>query len=704
MSTLPGSIDANPMLDRWIGFDTPARVTIRSGKVELGQGTVTAIAAIAAGELGVTLDQIEIVAGDTRTAPDEGYTAGSLSLEQGGLAMRWAAASARMLFTDAAAKALGGDARDIIVEDGVFSLQGRNVGVDYWSLAPRVDLARSMKELPAPRMSGAVFASGAVPRLDLPAKLTGAGFIHDIVLPDMHFGRVLRPPHPAARLQSFDPAPVEAMPGVRCVVMNGSFVGVVATRDELALKAVTKAATLATWRNLSELPQDSVGNEWLEDMQGADVTLVDEPAITPAAQLVSASYSRPYLAHASIGPACAIAQWNGRALSVWSHTQGVYQLRGAMARALGVDVSDIDIAHAQGAGCYGHNGADDVALDAALLARAAGVPVMCQWTRSEELSSGPFGAAMRVDVEAGLDASGRISHWRETIVSPPHVARPTTTTTGVSLLAAQHLANAFEPAPPGYLPQPSGTGDRNAVPIYDVGARHIVHRRLPQGPLRSSALRALGAHCNVFAIESMMDELAYQAGSDPLAFRLSHLKDPRSRAVLEEVARISGWREDEAGDEGRGRGIGFARYKSAGAWCAVVAVLDLTEKVRVEKVYAAVDCGRAIYRDGVINQIEGGIVQAASWTLKEAVHWSQEGVTTRSWADYPIVSFSETPEIVVSLIDRPDDPPLGAGECAAGPTAGAIANAICHALGVRVRHMPLTPERIEHAINDGEIS
>ena len=704
MSGLPGSIDANPMLDRWIGFDTPARVTIRSGKVELGQGTVTAIAAIAAGELGVALDSIEIVAGDTRTTPDEGFTAGSLSLEQGGLAMRWAAATARMLFTDAAAQALGGDAQDIVVEDGVFSLQGRNAGVDYWSLAPRVDLARSMKQLPAPRMTGAVFAAGDVPRLDLPAKLSGAGFIHDIVLPGMHFGRVLRPPHPAARLQSLDAARIEVLPGVRCVVIDGSFVGVVATRDDLALKAVAKAATLATWRNLSEMPQDSVGNAWLDDMNGQEVTLIDEPANTVATQLVRASYSRPYIAHASIGPSCALAQWNGRALSVWSHTQGVFQLRGAMARALGVDVSDIEIAHAQGAGCYGHNGADDVALDAALLARAAGVPVLCQWTRAEELSSGPFGAAMRVDIEAGLDASGRISQWRETIVSPPHVARPTTTATGVSLLAAQHLANPFEPAPLGYLPQPSGTGDRNAVPIYDVGARHIVHKRLPQGPLRSSALRALGAHCNVFAIESMMDELALRAGADPLAFRLAHLADPRSRAVLEEAARLSGWRADEPGGEGRGRGIGFARYKSTGAWCAIVVILDLTAGVHVEKVFAAVDCGRAIYPDGVVNQIEGGIVQAASWTLKEAVHWSQEGVTTRSWADYPILSFSETPEIVVSLIDRPDDPPLGAGECAAGPTAGAIGNAIHHALGVRVRRMPLTVERIEHAINDGDMS
>jgi CO/xanthine dehydrogenase Mo-binding subunit len=311
---------------------------------------------------------------------------------------------------------------------------------------------------------------------------------------------------------------------------------------------------------------------------------------------------------------------------------------------------------------------------------------------------------MRVEIEAGLDASGRISHWRETVVSPPHVARPTTTTTGVSLLAAQHLAKPFEPAPLQYLPQPSGTGDRNAVPIYDVGARNIVHRRLPQGPLRSSALRALGAHCNVFAIESMMDELALRAGADPLAFRLAHLSDPRSRAVLEEAARMSGWRENEPGGEGRGRGIGFARYKSTGAWCAVVAILDLTERVRIEKVYTAVDCGRAIYPDGVVNQIEGGIVQAASWTLKEAVHWTHEGVSTRSWADYPILSFSETPEIVVSLIDRPDEPPLGAGECAAGPTAGAIGNAIHHALGVRVRHMPLTAERIEHAINDGDMS
>lgn len=704
MSGLPISLQANPMLDRWVAIERNGRITVRTGKVELGQGSVTAIAAIAAGELGVRLDQIEIVAGDTRSSPNEGYTAGSLSIEHGGQAMRWASAAVRVLFAEAAAAALGVSADELIVADGVFTTPGRNAGVDYWALAQSVDLVRSVTDLPAPAMTGAVADAGALKRLDLPGKLTGPGFIHDMSLTHMHFGRVLRPPHPTARLAAFDPASVAAMSGVRAVVIDGSFIGIVATRDEDALKAVAKAGKIAKWQRQIELPDDAPGNPWLDALPATDIELLNEADDATPAQTHRAIYSRPYLAHASIGPACAVAQWDEERLSVWSHTQGIFQLRAAMARALGIDEGHIEIAHRPGAGCYGHNGADDVALDAALMARAAGVPVMCQWSRADELSWSPFGAAMRVDIEAGLDRDGRIAHWRETVTSPPHTTRPEATTTGVSLLAAQHLAQPFDPAPLRFMGQPSGTADRNAVPIYNVGRRHIVNRRLPQGPLRSSALRSLGAHCNVFAIESMMDELALRAGADPLRFRLDHLDDPRGRAVLEAAARLSGWMDGEPGGEGQGRGIGFARYKSVGAWCAVVAVVDLTDKVRLDRIYAAVDCGRAIFPDGVVNQIEGGMIQAASWTLKEAVHWSREGVETRSWDTYPILSFSETPQIAVEILDRSDDPPLGAGECAAGPTAAAIGNAIAHAIGVRVRHMPLTPERISEAINDGDNS
>jgi hypothetical protein len=339
-----------------------------------------------------------------------------------------------------------------------------------------------------------------------------------------------------------------------------------------------------------------------------------------------------------------------------------------------------------------------VALDAALLARAAGAPVMCLWSRADELSWSPFGAAMTMSVSAGLDAAGIVTEWHYAVSSPPHVGRPGFGD-GVNLLAAWHLASPHAPAPENDVPRPQGGGDRNAVPLYRLGKRQITHHLLPQGPLRSSALRSLGAHGNVFAIECFMDELALLAGIDPVQFRLNHLEDERGRAVIRAAAGLARWDASEQGGEGRGRGIGFARYKNLGAYCAAVASVEVTDKVRLLAVHAAVDAGLVIHRDGLLNQVEGGIVQAASWTLKEAAGWNETGFSVRSWADYPILKFSETPAIEIAVIERPEDPSLGAGECAAGPAAAAIGNAVAHALGVRVRDMPLTPERIAAAIN-----
>ena len=323
---------------------------------------------------------------------------------------------------------------------------------------------------------------------------------------------------------------------------------------------------------------------------------------------------------------------------------------------------------------------------------------MCLWTRADELSWSPFGAAMRMELSAGLDANGQILVWNHAVWSPTHLARPGFGD-GVNLLAAGDLAKPHARPPLADAPRPQGGGDRNAVPLYDVGARKITHHLLPQGPLRSSALRALGAHANVFAIESFMDELAGLAGRDPLEFRMAHLSEARGRAVIEAVAKAADWTVNAQGGEGHGRGLGFARYKNLGAYCAVVAEVEVAETVRLVKVTAAVDAGEVIHRDGLLNQIEGGIIQAASWTLKEAAGWTQDGFKTRSWADYPILNFSEIPAINIVLVAPEGAASLGGGECAAGPVAAAIGNAVAHALGVRVRDMPLTPERITQAIH-----
>ena len=697
---LPANLASNPNLSRWAKISADGSIIVRTGKVELGQGAVTALAAIAAAELGVPFHHVRMESGDTTRTPDEAYTAGSFSIEHGGAALRHASALVRSLFAEAAARELGVEPGDITVSDGVFHRPGHNEGRSYADLADKVDLNVDASSLPAPDYLAPPDGNAEITRLDLPQKFSGAAFLQDMNPAGLAHGRVLRPPHPHAKLVFLDRDLIQEMPGVLALVVDGSFVGIAAEREEQAIKAVEVAAKSAQWFIGKQLPPFSVSNDWMADVTPAESSLLldEAPLEGGEAGQISSVYSRPYIAHGSIGPSSALARWTDGRLKVWSHSQGVFPLRVDLAKVLGMPVDAIDVIHAHGAGCYGHNAADDVALDAALIARAIDRPVMCQWSRADELSWSPFGAAMRSKLDARVGGDGRIASWTYDVWSPPHVVRPGGAT-GVNLLAAYHLAEPFEPTPVRSPPQPTGSGDRNAVPIYDLPGRRITHHRLPQGPVRSSALRSLGAHLNVFAIESGMDELAETIGADPLDFRLAHLSDPRARAVLEEAARLANWQSRGAGGEGIGFGLGLARYKSVGGYCAVVAEVEVTEKVRLRAIYAATDCGRVVHTDGVRNQIEGGIVQAASWTLKEAVQWTDEGLTTQGWDTYPILGFAEIPPIHISILNQPDAPPLGAGECAAGPTAAAIGNAIAHALGIRVRNMPLTPERIETAIN-----
>jgi CO/xanthine dehydrogenase Mo-binding subunit len=418
----------------------------------------------------------------------------------------------------------------------------------------------------------------------------------------------------------------------------------------------------------------------------------------PPHRRIEHHFLKSYLAHGSIAPSVAIATWRGDDLEVVSHTQGIYNLRDDLALVFGLPPGRVTVEHAEGAGCYGHNGADDVALDAALLARAVkGTPVRVQWSRADELSQAPMGAAMAIRVAAELDETGSILRWEHEIWGNGHVARPGRAPSP-ALLAGYDLAAPFpllvakDPA----LVAGGGGAQRNAVPLYDFPNWRIEKNRLTVMPLRTSSMRSLGAFGNVFAIESMMDEIARATGTDPLDLRLRYLADDRARDVISKAGAMAAWGRRPA--EGRGIGLGFARYKNTAGYCAVVAEVDVSLDPRVEKLWMAVDVGEAINPDGVINQNEGGAIQAVSWTLKEAIRFSREDVESKSWETYPILGFSEVPEVEVALVSRPDDPPLGAGEAAHGPTAAAIGNAIASALGIRVTSLPLTRDTILQAM------
>ena len=694
---LPGSLHLNRRLSQWLRFLPNGCVEVRSGKVEIGQGITTALAQIAAEELDVAITRIRMVAASTASSPDEGVTSGSLSIQESGTALRYACAEARTIYLAAAALRLGVPAASLTIADGEI-VGASGARTSYAELADDALLAREATASVAPKQATQHLIVGTpLPRLDLPHKVYGEPrFVHDLELPGMLHARVLRPPSPAATLLSLDDTRARALPGVVAVVRDGSFAGVLAEREEIALKALTVLQQNATWREAESLPDASALGDWLK-AQPAETQLIaerGESAAAGAAHIRRARYTRPYLAHASIAPSCAAAQWNDSRLHVWSHSQGIYNLRTDLALALALPPENVVVEHVQGAGCYGHNGADDVAFDAALLARAAaGRPVKLLWTRADELSWAPFGPAMSVEIEADLDAAGEILAWRHEIWSNGHSSRPGRAKTP-ALLAAAHLEQAFERPLAINPPVAAGGGaDRNAIPGYDLPAWRILSHRLLAMPIRTSALRSLGAFTNVFAIESFLDELAAERGEDPLAHRLRLLSEPRARAVLEAAARRANWAGWKK-REGRGHGIGFARYKGKGAWCAVIAEIEAGREIRVLRLVIAVDVGLVINPDGVANQIEGGAIQAASWALKEQVRFDRTRITSSSWDDYPILRFSEVPAVEVELLARPQEPSLGAGEAAQGPTAGAIGNTVFDALGVRVRDLPITPEHI----------
>jgi nicotinate dehydrogenase subunit B len=693
---LPGPLNDNPGLDRWVSFSSQGRVTVCTGRVEFGQGVLTAMAQIAAEELDVAMERVTVCSGDTELTPNEGYTAGSLSMQAGGVALRQACAEVRALFLVQAAKVLGCKATELSIHDGSINRNGASTGQDYWTLAGAVDL--SVKASGAtPRKSVAEFKTIGVSRarLDLPAKVFGqATFIHDMKIDGMVHARVVRQPNRGATVAAVDEAAIKrAAKGPIEFVRNGNFLAVVGD-DETAVEAAgAAAANHVTWQNVeAPTPLQQEATSLLQRPSVDRVLGAPEPTDSRGKQRFEATYTKPHLAHASISPSCGLALYEHGHLTVWTHCQGVFPLRGALARTLKLEASAITVHYVQGAGCYGHNGADDAAADAAIIAISRpGQPVRVRWRREEEFVYEPKASAMLVKVRALIDDAGKPTDWTAEIWSGTHQGRPGG---GAPLLGGEALSDPLPLPPPSDVPEANGGGaTRNAEPLYDIPAKRIIHHLVPETPVRVSSLRGLGALSNVFALECAIDELAARAEQDPVAYRLSITADRRARAVIEKVAAMANWNSRAPGGSGRGRGIAFARYKNKAGYAAVVVELAVDEATHLHHIWCAADAGLVVNPDGVVNQLEGGIIQSASWVLKEQVHFDG-GITSIDWQTYPVLKFSEVPEIDIELINSKDDVPLGVGEVTAGPTAAAIGNALFHALGTRIRDLPLTRERI----------
>lgn len=699
---LPGDLKTFPELDSWVRIAPDGATTVFSGKVELGQGIRTALLQVIAEELDLHLSQITFITADTARTPDEGLTAGSHSMMDGGTALANAGANVRLLLTRQAAKQwhVAADTLTTSGDGHVVAADGRRLG--YGPLAAALSL--HVEAIPdAPLRDPATYRTLGrnYPRVDIPAKLTGgAAYVQDLRFPGMLHARVVRGPSYGTRLVAPDLDAVRRMPGVVVVIENGEFIAVVADSEWHAIQAMRRAQQANYVRTRPPLPI-AHGVQTLRTLPSREIVVLDtHDGAKAAAHKLRASYSRPWISHGSIGPSCAVGWLRGDDLTLWSHSQGVFDVHRAVAGLVGLHPDKVRCIHSPSAGCYGQNGADDVAAECAIIAMAMpGRPIRLQWMREQEFGWEPNGCAMVTEVEASLGADKRISAWNYDVWSNSHNNRPVQPG---GYAVAQEIIPPFAPQTPKPIPMPEGDGDRNANPLYEFANMHVLYHFIPEMPLRVSALRSLGAHLNVFTIESMLDELALTADVDPLDFRLAHMTDPRARAVIEAAASRFGWRRRPRGDGRRGCGMAFARYKNIGAYCAIAMEIDVDResgKIAVRRVQAAVDAGQPASPDGIANQVEGGIIQSLSWVMREAVTYDASRRTSFDWGSYPILRFEDIPDSIdVEVMARPGQPFLGAGETAQGPTSAALANALADATGIRLRDMPLDPASVAAAI------
>ena len=685
----------------FIAIDDKGMVTLYSGKVELGTGAVTAITQIAAEELSVPFGRVTTIQGDTALTPNQGPTFASLSIQDGGVQIRRAAATAREALLEQAASKLGIAKGELVVRDGVIAPRSGGNGVSYAELVG--DRRLTIKVNPAAPLKDPqdyTIVGKPVPRLDIPAKIFGTfDFVQDVKVPGMLHARVIHPAAVRAKLKSFNDAACRKIPGYVRAVRKGDFLAVVATNEWAAISAST--AIVAKWSDWAGLPDESKLFEYVRNskIDRSEVFQSDgDPAeaLKRGGRTLQATYDLAMNTHGSIGPSCAVADFKNGQLTVWTPSQASHLLRLQLASMLQIKPERVRCIYVEGAGCYGRNGSDDCSSEAALISKEIGRPVRLQWMRQDEHGWDPKGPPILLDYRAGFDAEGRITAWESDIFMPERPIRRS----GVTLLAAV-LADLPKFGPPGAPLHNIGLGIPYSLPNNRLTAHWLVDTPLP-----AAWIRAPGRMQNTFGNESFLDEIAAAAGVDPFEIRVRYLKDPRGLELLERLRRFAKWeprgsRPRDSGPLARGRGVSYAKYELVRTYVGIVAdvTVDRTSgHVKVDRVWVVHDCGQIINPDGLRNQIEGNVVQTVSRTLVEKLTFSRSAVTSLNWGSYPILTFPNVPDVVVDLIDRPNDVPWGAGEPTTSVVPSAIANAVFDATGARLRSVPFRPTTVLAAL------
>ena len=679
-------------LDSFLAIHADGTATLYSGKVDLGTGLRIAYRQIAAEELGLAPDRIRLIEGDTALTPNQGPTAGSTGIARGGIEIRQAAATARAALIGMAAEKLARPAAELEAVDGEVRPVGGGTGIGFGALVGdrrfglKVDPKAPVRAVTDYRLVGRSLA-----RPDVPAKVTGRHpYVHDFVLPGMLHARVVHPPAIGASLLAVD----EATAGGARIVRIKDFLALVAEDEWTVVKAL--GTLKATWSDSRTLTGHETVPEAMRagPFEGDEVVVRkgDPGPVLAGAKVLTGTFYWPMQTHGSMGPSCAVADVTPETATIWSASQSTHRFRETCARVLGLPVQAVRVIYLDGAGCYGMNGHDDAAADAALISRAVGRPVRVQWTRQDEHGWDPKGPPQLLSVTAALDDRGTIGAWRTEMWLP----KATANLPNIPLIGPQAAGIVQTPG------LSTGLISQNASPPYACPNVEVQVHWLKDAPLRPSNIRAPGKIANSFAVESFVDELAAAAGRDAVEFRLAGLSDPRGIEVLKRAARLMDWQSRPSpGPGGVGRGMAYVHYKFNETYVAVgmeVAVDRASGAVKVQRIACAHDCGLMINPDAVRAQVEGNILQTLSRSLFEEVTFDRSRVTSLDWSSYPILTFPDVPKLLIDLVDRPNDPPLGAGEAAAAPVGAALANAIFDAVGVRLRSVPLTAERLKAAM------
>ncbi|MGB9390966.1 MAG: molybdopterin cofactor-binding domain-containing protein [Xanthobacteraceae bacterium] len=702
----PRMLDPNE-LDSFLVVDGDGTVTLFCGKVDLGQGLRIAMRQIAGEELGIGVEKINYVEGDTALTPDQGRTSGSNGIQRGGMQIRRAAATAREALIALAAQRLNMAAEDLVAADGQVRPKNGGAGIRFADLiGTRSFNLKLNPKAPLKNPATYTLVGRPLPRPDVPAKCTGTfTYMQDFSLPDMVHARVIRPPAIGAKLIAVDEASIKNLPGAK-VVRIKDFLAVVADDEWTAVRA--SRALRAQWTSWSGLPeQDKLAATLRGDRDITDEVLVtrgpgpvgNPPGANPSGAMArSATYFWPMQSHASIGPSCAVADVTDDSATIWTASQGTHGNRKTFARFLGLPEETVRLIYLDGAGCYGMNGHEDAAADAAILARAVGRPVRVQWSREDEHGWDPKGPPQLLDISGAVDPSGRIIAWRTEMWLPQ-------TTPGLPDIPLLAPAAAGLDDVRGLQP---GLISQNTDPPYAADNVQVLVHWLKDTPLRPAPIRSPGKPANCFAVESFTDELAAAAGLDPVEFRLRGLEDKRGAEAIRRAAALMNWQSRPSPSPNRnaalahGRGFAYVHYKHSESYVAMgmeVTVERSSGRIKVERVACAFDCGQIINPDGARAQVEGSILQTLSRALMEEVQFDRSRVTSVDWSSYPILRFPDVPKLDIALIDRPTEPPLGAGEAACTTVAAALANAVFDATGARLRTVPFTPERVKATLN-----